>query len=146
MVAPGIPVSTHTHTHMTERLQGESLQASLTVGSLEQSVRWYTTVLGFDIDRRHEREGRLIAVSLKAGAVRLLLTQDNGAKGLERMKGEGMSLQITTRQDADALASAIREHGATLDTDPVTLPHGARAFRLRDPDGFRLTISSTHTA
>ncbi len=131
---------------MAEGLQGESLEASLTVADLEKSATWYTSVLGFALDRRHEREGRVFAVSLKAGSVRLLLTQEDGAKGLSRAKGEGMSLQITTRQSADALAESIKTHGVTLDTEPVTFPHGARAFRLRDPDGFRFTISSTNPA
>ena len=130
---------------MAEPLQGESLDASLTVADLERSTAWYTTVLGFTVDRRHERESRLIAVSLKAGAVRLLLTQDDGAKGLNRAKGEGLSLRITTRQDVDALAASIKAQGVTLDTDPVTA-HGTRVFRLRDPDGFRFTVSSPHAA
>lgn len=128
---------------LSEPLQGESLEASFTVKNLEQSARWHMEVLGFQEDRRYEREGRLIAISLKAGAVRILLTQDDGAKGLNRVKGIGLSLQITTHQSADALAERARKHGGALDTEPVTMPHGARVFRLRDPDGFRFTISST---
>ncbi len=130
---------------MVEPLQGESLDASLTVADLQRSTAWYTTVLGFTVDRRHEREGRLIAVSLNAGAVRLLLSQDDGAKGLNRAKGEGLSLRITTRQDVDALAASIKAQGVTLDTDPVTA-YGTRVFRLHDPDGFRFTVSSPHAA
>jgi catechol 2,3-dioxygenase-like lactoylglutathione lyase family enzyme len=130
---------------MAEPLQGESLDASLTVADLERSAAWYTTVLGFTVDRRHDRDGKLIAVSLKAGTVRILLTQDDGAKGLNRARGEGFSLRITTRQDIDSLAAAIKAHGVTLDTDPVTA-HGTRVFRLRDPDGFRFTFSSPPAA
>ena len=131
---------------MAEALRGESLQAALTVGDLERSMSWYTNVLGFDVERRHERGGQVIAVTLRAGSVRLLLTQDDGAKGSDRMKGEGVSFQITTQQSADALADSIKVHGVTLDTEPVTMPHGARVFRLRDPDGFRFAISSSHVA
>jgi uncharacterized glyoxalase superfamily protein PhnB len=127
-------------------LQGDSLDASLTVKNLEASTTWYTTILGFMVDRRHERGGKLIAVSLKAGAVRILLTQDDGSKGLDRAKGEGFSLQITTRQNADELAAGIKAQGVTLDTEPVTAPHGPRIFRVRDPDGFRFTISSTQAS
>lgn len=129
---------------MDEPLQGTSLEASLTVASLERSTAWYIDVLGFALDRRHEREGTLIAVSLRAGAVRLLLTQDDGAKGLDRAKGDGFSLQITTDQSADELAARVRKQGGVFDTEPVTMPWGVRVFRLRDPDGFRFTISSTH--
>lgn len=127
---------------MPEELLAQSLEAALTVKDVEASAGWYTNVLGFSIDRKHERGDRLIAVSLRAGAVRLLLAQDDGAKGLDRTKGEGLSLQITTTQDVDAIARRIESSGWTLDTPPVTGPHGLRVFRLRDPDGFRLTVSS----
>ncbi|MHB1193843.1 MAG: VOC family protein [Longimicrobiales bacterium] len=126
---------------MAHELLALSLEAALTVKNLGTSVTWYTSVLGFAIDRRHEREGRPIAVSLRAGAVRLLLTQDDGIKGLDRDKGEGFSLQITTPQDVDAFAEHIKQHGWSLDTEPFSMPH-ARAFRLRDPDGFRFTVSA----
>jgi uncharacterized glyoxalase superfamily protein PhnB len=61
------------------------------------------------------------------------------------VKGEGFSLQITTAQDIDALASNAKRAGATLDSEPADA-WGARVFRLRDPDGFRLVISSPHNA
>ncbi len=127
-------------------LVGDTLGASLTVTDLRSSVAWYCDVLGFTVDRRHERDGRLIAVSLRAGAVPILLTQDNGAKGLHREKGVGFSLQITTQQPADALAARAKARGALLETEPMTAPHGPRIFRVRDPDGFLLTISGTHAA
>jgi uncharacterized glyoxalase superfamily protein PhnB len=129
---------------MPEELTAESLEAALTVKDLESSVAWYTGVLGFEVDRRHQRNDRVIAVSLRAGSVRLLLAQDDGAKGFERTKGEGLSLQITTNQDVDALAARIKSHDWPLDLEPVTAPHGLRVFRLRDPDGFRFTVSSAN--
>lgn len=127
-------------------LEAYDLGASLTVRDLEGSATWYCEALGFVVDRRHEREGRLIAVSLKAGSVRILLTQDDGSKGLDRAKGEGFSLQLSTTQDADALAARARRHVTALDTDPTTMPWGPRIFRVRDPDGFRWTVSTTPPA
>lgn len=123
-------------------LSGLTLSASLTVKDLERSLAWYHHVVGFAIDRKHEREGRLLAVSLRAGEVRLLITQDDGAKGFDRAKGEGFSLQITTGQGIDEIAKRIKEQGGTLDSEPADMPWGVRVFRLRDPDGFRLVISS----
>mgnify|MGYP001548778314 CR=1 FL=1 len=127
-------------------LQGQSLEASLTVRDLDTSVIWYTEVLGFTIDRKHDRGGKLIAVSLRAGAVRILLTQDDGAKGLDRAKGDGFSLQITTPGSVDTLAARIGQKGGILDNAPTTAPWGARFIRVRDPDGFRFTISTTPSA
>ena len=127
---------------MPKPFHGRTLSASLTVKDLPKSLAWYHEVVGFAIDRKHEREGKLRAVSLSAGDVRILIGQDDGAKGWDRVKGEGFSLQITTDQNVDEMAKRIKELGGTLELEPMDMPWGARAFRLRDPDGFKLTISS----
>jgi uncharacterized glyoxalase superfamily protein PhnB len=119
----------------------ESMEASLTVNDLAKSLAWYRDVMGFAVDRTHEREGRLLAVSLRAGNVRILISQDDGSKGKDRVKGEGFSLQFTTTQDVDAIAARVKGAGGGLDTEPMD-GRGARVFRLRDPDGFRLVVSS----
>ncbi len=119
-----------------------ALNVSLTVNDLARSTDWYTNVLGFEVERSHEREGKRVAVSLKAGEARILLAQDDGAKGMNRTKGEGFSMMLTTPQNIDELAARAKEKGATLDTEPTDAPWGPRIFRLRDPDGFRFTISS----
>jgi len=122
--------------------QARTLQASLTVKDLQRSLAWYQDVVGFAVDQKHEREGKLMAVSLKAGDVRLLISQDDGAKGWDRVKGDGFSLQLTTDQNIDEIANLIKKVGGTLDSEPADMPWGARVFRLRDPDGFKLVISS----
>ena len=119
----------------------QSLQASLTVGDVRRSVAWYREALGFTVHREYERGGRLIAVALSAGTARILVTQDDGSKGTDRVKGEGFSLQFTTSQDIDRIAQRAKDAGAVLDTEP-TDAWGVRVFRLRDPDGFRLVVSS----
>jgi uncharacterized glyoxalase superfamily protein PhnB len=124
-----------------EPLNASTLSASLTARDLQASLAWYRDVLGFTVARTFERAGRLVAASLRAGVVPILLTQDDGARGLDRVKGEGMSLQLTTAQDIDELARRVRERGGTLESEPADVM-GARAFRLRDPDGFKLVISS----
>lgn len=125
-----------------ESLRARSLSASLTVKDLEKSLAWYQEALGFTLDQRHERGGKLLAVSLKAGDIRLLLNQDDGAKGVDRPKGEGFSLQITTAQDIDQIAERVRKTGTALGTEPADMPWGVRVFRVQDPDGFKLVISS----
>jgi uncharacterized glyoxalase superfamily protein PhnB len=122
------------------------LAASFTVKDITRSVEWYRDTLGFEISEKHEREGKLVAVSMKAGSVRILLGQDNGARGWDRVKGEGFSLQLTTEQDIDAIAERLKSKGTTLASEPMTMPWGARTFSVQDPDGFRLVISSPRTA
>lgn len=124
-----------------ESFRGRSLSASLTATDLQKSLAWWRDVVGFHVDEEHVRDGRLAAASIVAGGVRLILSQDDGAKGLERKKGEGISLYVTTIQDVDELARHIQERGGVLDQEPTDMPWGARVFRLRDPDGFMLAIS-----
>jgi uncharacterized glyoxalase superfamily protein PhnB len=58
------------------------------------------------------------------------------------VKGEGFSFAVTTEQNIDELASGIRARGGVLDMEPADMPWGARVFRFRDPDGYRMSISS----
>jgi uncharacterized glyoxalase superfamily protein PhnB len=125
-----------------ESLRARTLTASLTVKDLQKSLAWYRDVVGFTVDRKIEREGELRAVALKAGDVRLLIGQDDGAKGWDRVKGEGFSLQLVTVQSVDEIANRIKERGGRLEMEPADMPWGARVLRVRDPDGFRLSISS----
>lgn len=131
---------------MTEQqksaFHGTSLSASLTVADLAKSFAWYRDVIGFTVRQTFEREGRLMAVSLLAGDVAILLTQDDGALGTDRAKGAGFSLMITTPDDIDEIAAGIEGRGGVLEGPPQTAPWGPRVFRFRDPDGFRFTISS----
>jgi uncharacterized glyoxalase superfamily protein PhnB len=130
----------------SDLLNGQSLQASLTVKDLEKSVTWYVDIVGFKADRRIERDGQLRGVALSAGDVRIILNRDDGAKGWDRIKGEGFSLQLSTAQRPDEIARRIKERGGTLEMEPKDMPWGARIFRLRDPDGYRWTISATPAA
>jgi len=132
--------------HRPETLRLRSIAPSFTVADVEKSLSWYRDVMGFVVDRRHERDGKLLAVSLKAGDVQILIGQDDGAKGWDRIKGEGFSLRITTVQNIDELAQRIKELGGTLLSEPADMPWGVRFFRLQDPDGFKLTISSENAA
>lgn len=122
--------------------RARDLSPSLTVKDVQASAAWYHDVLGFTIERRTERDGKLRAVALSAGGVRILVNQDDGKKGWERIKGEGFSLRFTTDQSVDEVAARIKAAGGVLDSEPADMPWGARMFRLRDPDGFRLTIST----
>lgn len=128
--------------NIPESFRARSMSVSLTVKDLETSLSWYQDVVGFTVDQRYEREGKVMSIALKAGSVRILLNQDDGAKGWDRAKGEGFSLHFTTAQDVDRIAERIKERGGTLATEPADMPWGTRAFRLVDPDGFKLVIST----
>ena len=125
-----------------EAFRARALSVSLTVKDLEASVDWYCHAIGFVIDKRYERDETTSSVGIKAGNVKILLNQDDGAKGGDRSKGFGMSLYLSTVQDVDALAERIKAEGWSLDMEPTDTPWGTRALRVRDPDGFSLVVST----
>jgi lactoylglutathione lyase len=129
-----------------ESFRAREMTASLTVKDLQKSLAWYRDIVGFTVDREIERDGKLRAVAVRAGTVRILLNQDDGAKGMDRVKGEPSSLQLITTQSVDDIARHIKDFGGSLDTEPADMPWGARVFRVRDPDGFKFAISTERSA
>jgi uncharacterized glyoxalase superfamily protein PhnB len=124
-----------------ETLRLRSVTPSLTVNDLEKSVRFYTEALGFMVGERWtDDKGVLTGVMLKAGACQVGLTQDDWAKGRDRVKGQGMSLWCDTVQDVDALAARVKAAGGSLAAAPKD-EWGARRFAVDDPDGFRLFLA-----
>lgn len=139
-------MSTNAEEARTERAQPESLRLkmlspNLTVDDVEESLRWYTEVVGFTVQERWEHEGTLHGASLVAGSANLMIGQDDWKKGRDRSKGEGFRLFFMTSQDLDELASGIKERGGTLESEPQEMPWGGRAFSLVDPTGFKITFA-----
>ena len=56
-----------------------------------------------------------------------------------------MFSMVTTAENVNDLAAQSKGAGATLDSEPADSVE-RRAFRLRDPDGFRLTIATERRA
>ena len=126
-----------------ETLRLSKVTPSLTVNDIGKSVAWYRDVLGFTAGEEWKTDdGKLAGVMLKAGAVELMLGQDDFAKGRDRVKGVGLRLYCFTRQDVDVRASQVKSRGGKLDSEPHDESWGARVFGLTDPDGYRWTIGS----
>jgi uncharacterized glyoxalase superfamily protein PhnB len=126
----------------TTTLQVRSLVPSLTVNDIQRSLQFYTEGLGFAVSEKMEEDGEVQGVMLEAGGASLGLSQDDFAKGRDRIKGVGMRLWLETDQDVGALARQAKAAGITLNDGPGPLPWGPIGFTVTDPDGFRLTISN----
>lgn len=136
-----------THSHSPPRSQPETFRArsisvSLTAKNFEKSLKWYTEVLGFTLDRHYERDGKVVGAAIKAGDVTISLNQDDGKKGMDRIVGQGFSMMFTTTQSVDDVAARVKAAGGTLDMEPADMPWGARIFTLTDPDGYKLVVTS----
>ena len=122
-------------------LQAKSIVPSITVDDIQQSIRFFEG-LGFGIEERWEDNGTLQGVMLRAGDIRIGLSQDDWKKGRDRKKGVGMRIFIGVKQDIDQLAARAKQAGLTLDVEPHDTEWGSRAFELSEPSGFKLTIST----
>ena len=127
-----------------DTLHGKSVMPSLTVDNLQQSLEFFAG-LGFTVEDRWEDKGVLLGVMLRAGEARLGLTQDDGKKGRDRVKGVGMRLYIEADDNIDEVAARARQAGVVLTKEPHDSEWGARAFDVKDPSGFVLTIASPAT-
>src|SRR5260370_28186634 len=116
---------------------------SCTVNDIEKSRAWYRDVLGCLEKDRWERDGKLVGLEMRAGAVAFYIEQDDWKKGRDRRKGEAFSIYCTTAQDIDELAALIKARGGTLADGPPSRPGGARDFAIVDPDGFKIRIASS---
>ena len=126
-----------------EPLRLRTVAPSLTVNDLPRSLRWYRDVLGFKVSQEWKSGGKVMGAAVRAGTVEFWLGQDDFAKGRDRAKGEGFRLYCTTAQDIDQLADVIKARGGVLEQEPADQPWGARDFTVLDPDGFKITITTS---
>lgn len=124
-----------------ETFRARTISATLAVKDIEKSLAWYRDRVGFWVEEKLQRAGKMTGFALKAGDVRILITQDDGGTGWDRVKGAGFTLHFTTTQDLDLLAEAIKQRGARVEVGKNEITN-ARALRLRDPDGFNMVISA----
>jgi uncharacterized glyoxalase superfamily protein PhnB len=125
-------------------LHATTLGCSLTCRDVEASIRWYTDAVGFVAQHTFERDGKIAGAIMGAGDIRIVLNQDDGKLGWERIKGQGCYFQINVASaaDVDAAAARIKAAGGELLSEPADRPWGARMFQFRDLDGFKLGVST----
>ena len=125
-------------------LNATTLGCSITCKDVAASLRFYTEVVGFSVAMPFERDGKLVGAAITAGNIRIILNQDDGALGWDRIKGQGIYVQINvaTVADVDAAAQRITAAGYTLLSEPADRPWGARVFQFKDLDGFKLGVST----
>lgn len=123
-------------------LQAKSLMPTLTVNDLNKSLKFYTEGLGFSLGEKFEENGKMTGAMINAGGAMLGISQDDFAKGRDRVKGIGMRLYLETDQNIEALAAKTKAAGIALNDGPAKLPWGPMGFTVTDPDGFKMTISN----
>jgi lactoylglutathione lyase len=125
-------------------LNATTLGCSLTCKDLAASIAFYRDAVGFGVAQSMEREGKVVAAVVVAGDIRIVLNQDDGKLGWDRIKGQGFYLQVNvhTPADVDAAAARLKAAGASLLSEPADRPWGVRMFQFLDLDGFKLGVST----
>ena len=128
----------------TAVINATNLGCSITCKDLAASIRFYRDAIGFAVAQSYEHDGKVVAAVVTAGACNIVLNQDDGKLGWDRIKGQGFYLQINVagRSDVDAAAARIRAAGGTLLSEPADRDWGARMFQFTDLDGFKLGVST----
>ena len=125
-------------------INATTLGCSLTCKDLQASIRFYRDAVGFKVEQTFENNGQVAGAIIAAGDCRIVLNQDDGKLGWDRIKGQGFYLQINVAGagDVDAAAARIAAAGGTLLDQPADRPWGARMFQFKDLDGFKLGVST----
>ena len=131
-------------TAATAAINATTLGCSITCRDLDASLRLYRDAIGFTVEQTYERDGKVAVAVIAAGQCRIVLNQDDGKLGWDRIKGQGFYLQINVaaKADVDAAAARITAAGGTLLNEPADRPWGVRQFQFRDLDGFKLGVST----
>lgn len=125
-------------------IKATHLSCSLTCKDLAASMRFFREAVGFGVAATYETEGKVTTAVIVAGNCQIVLNQDDGKLGWDRIKGQGFYLQINVQDAAevDATAARIKAAGGTLTDEPADRPWGVRMFQFKDIDGFKFGVST----
>jgi predicted enzyme related to lactoylglutathione lyase len=120
------------------------LRLELFVSDFERSVGFYEAVLGFV--RENESPGY---VSMRRGSAQIGIGLASGLPDVHPLKprsGErgGVGVEIVIEvEDVDAAHVAVQSAGHPILSPLKERPWGLRDFRIVDPDGYYLRITSS---
>ena len=122
----------------------KSIIPALAVADIEASVRFYSEVLGFDVQfTLPGPDGKLIHASVKRGDSTVMFGQLDPSNPHDQGKlGAGVALYATVAdsEDIDAYFQRVKEAGATVVQEPTDQFWGNRDWIIADPDGYLLWI------
>jgi lactoylglutathione lyase len=107
--------------------------ATIMVKDMEESVKFYTDVVGFEIDSRYNpRPGVMITLLKGEGDAMVELIKNTDDK-------PGLSSVGMEVEDLNATVKELKSKGARITMEPVPITVGFLAF-LEDPNGARLAL------
>jgi methylmalonyl-CoA/ethylmalonyl-CoA epimerase len=113
---------------------------AIAVRDLEESIKFYTQVLGFELHERRKTEGKhtaMISAVVKAGAITVVLLQGMGpdsqvSKFVESF-GPGVQHLAIAVENLPELAESLKAEGLEFDTTIINSPGLRQIFTHREP-------------
>jgi catechol 2,3-dioxygenase-like lactoylglutathione lyase family enzyme len=119
-----------------------ALIAQLRTTDLDRAIRFYTEVLGFDLDFRYED----FYAGVRAGRQVFHLKRVDEADPSIAFVREGEHFHLYFHTDGiDAVAANLEAEGVALVRTAHDTPWGTRELALRDPDGHTLYFGQSAT-
>ena len=113
---------------------------AIAVQDLEESIKHYTEVLGFELKERRRTEGKvtaMISAVLKAGSVTVVLlqgtTQESQVSRFVEHFGPGVQHLAFGVENLPALTEELKAAGMEFDTTIINSPGLRQIFSKRDP-------------
>ncbi|HEV8578623.1 MAG TPA: VOC family protein [Thermoanaerobaculia bacterium] len=113
---------------------------AIAVPNLEESIKFYAEVLGFELKERRRTEGKhtaMVSAVLKAGPVTVVLLEGTSpesqvARFVEHF-GAGVQHLALGVQNLPEMAEELKEAGMEFDTTVISSPGLRQIFSKRDP-------------
>lgn len=107
--------------------------ATMIVRDMDESIRFYSEVMGFAVDSQFKpRPGVLITMMKAKGDAMVELIQD----GVHEAGLYSVGMDVT---DLDATIQELKSKGANITMEPVLTLVGSLAF-MEDPNGVRIAL------
>ncbi len=118
----------------------KDMVAMLICDNVQDSIEFYTNVMGFSVVNRMDTVGKTGWASLNNGSVQLMLASPDYIP--EPRKSEGrysQAMYYFYPEDVESLHAEIRQSGLAV-TDLTTRFYGMREFEMLDPSGHVLVF------
>lgn len=113
--------------------------ATMAVADMDESIKFYTEVLGLEIASRHNpRPGVSITLLKGEGEGVIELIEEAGSSRETGLFSVGMEVE-----DVSAAVEEIRSRGARITREPTPIEVGTLAF-LEDPNGVQIALIQHH--
>lgn len=143
LLCPDRAVGTTTFAeHVARRPDASDLRIEIFPADLDATAEFYTRVLGFHITR-DERAAEVPYLGLDRGRIRIgAVARDEPTDRAPRRPPTGVEIVLEVT-DVEAELDRVRQAGWPIAEDLASQPWGQRDFRLLDPSGYYVRLTSS---